>query len=121
MNWLACVIILALSAMLMIQSRWFLRERREDAIREKAAHAMCLAHIAHYVGNHFAAEVLKAAGEDYNSPQGQHDIAVIAREQWAQGGPSVPSIWMFNRADALIVEVDGPEYTPEYNLSGEPA
>lgn len=72
---------------------------------ERVQHARCLAHIAHYTGNEFAALVLRAAAEDYDRPKTQNEIQIISREQWVEGGPRIPSIWMSNRADALQAEV----------------
>lgn len=72
-------------------------------------HAKCMAHVAHYVGNTFAAHVLRAAAEDYATPAEQHQLEVIIQQQWStQGGvpnDPVPAIWMKERADALLTEV----------------
>lgn len=69
-------------------------------------HAMCISHVSHYVGNEFAASVLRAAAEQYASPDGQHEAKVIANSrEYRLDGPPIPSIWLNNRADALIEEV----------------
>lgn len=76
-----------------------------DAKTHKIDHAMCIAHVAHYVGNEFAASVLKAAAEDYNRPETQARLQILMREQWVEGGSLLPAIWMTNRAEALSKEV----------------
>ena len=70
-------------------------------------HAQCIAHVSHYVGNEFGAAVLRAAAEDYSSADGQHELKVIANSRDYRHGVSlsIPSIWLNNRADALIEEI----------------
>lgn len=70
-------------------------------------HAKCIAHVSHYVGNEFGAAVLRAAAEDYSSAEGQHELKVIANSRDYRHGVSlsIPSIWLNNRAAALLKEV----------------
>lgn len=102
------VIIVALFAVLVIL------QRRVDLLRQVAdfnrgkSHAMCIAHVSHYVGNHFAAKVLKAAADDYASAEGQHEVKVIingSSHQTLSENP-IPSLWLHKRADRLVAEVE---------------
>lgn len=62
-----------------------------------AEHAKCIAHVAHYVGNSFAASVLEAAAEEYDSVRGQHTLAVLRHEPQPEG-VSIPAHWLMDRA-----------------------
>lgn len=85
-------------------------ERLEELSREEAigdatgvyevVHAKCIAHIASYVGNEFAAQVLIAAAEDFDSTDGMADKSRLAAA-WDRNGPSIPAIWMTERAETL--------------------
>lgn len=100
-------------------------ERLEELSREEAigdatgvyevVHAKCIAHIASYVGNEFAAQVLEAAAKDFDSVEGQADKSRIAATAWEKDGPSVPSIWLVERANNL--RHDQPDTI--YNFAGE--
>lgn len=68
-------------------------------------HAKCIAHVSHYTGNQFAAQVLLAAAEDYTSPEGQHEVAVIAHRNQSSVEP-IPSLWMRARAVEFQKVVD---------------
>ncbi len=69
-------------------------------------HAKCIAHIAHYTGNQFAALVLESAANDYSAPPAQAEIAVIANTEWVDGGLNIPALWMMKRARGLKAEVE---------------
>lgn len=73
--------------------------RSEQA--EEKEHAKCIAHVAHYVGDEFAAMVLRAAAHDYDSAEEFGRLKVLARMKYAQGGPSMPAIWLEDRANRL--------------------
>lgn len=65
------------------------------------AHAKCVAHIAHYVGDEFAASVLVQAAHDYDSVEEHSRMKVLARLRYQNNGPSMPAIWLLDRADRL--------------------
>lgn len=78
-------------------------EAIEDARQEeKANHAACIAHVAHYTGDSFAAQVLRLAAQDLQSVEGQATLREIANTEWKPGSPPIPSLWLLDRADQLI-------------------
>lgn len=56
----------------------------------------------HYVGDVFAANVLRAAAEDLDSVEGQTTMNRIGNTQFKIGGPSLGNLWLHDRADALL-------------------
>lgn len=90
---LVCIIIVLVAAVSGLY--W----RAQDA--EDKAHAKCIAHIAHYVGDEYAAMVLSAAAHDYDSAEEFNHLKVLARMKYQAGGPSMPAIWLRDRADHL--------------------
>lgn len=86
-------------------------ERLEELNREETigdatgvyevVHAKCIAHIASYVGNEFAAQVLTVAAEDYSSAEGQAEIRELANTKYAPEGPSIPALWLLDRAEGF--------------------
>jgi len=71
-------------------------------------HAKCMAAIMKYVGDEWAAAVLEGAAADYDSVESQRDLDRI-RRLWRQDGPSIPNIWMQERADRIRIMAD-PDY-----------
>lgn len=65
-------------------------------------HAKCIAHIAEYVGNEYAAMVLRAAAHDWDSAEESNRLKVLARLRYSAGGPGMPAIWLNDRADRLL-------------------
>jgi hypothetical protein len=107
------IVLVALSMMCIVSMGAFfytaqlrVNEFAEAKRTEKINHAMCIAHVSHYVGNHFAADVLKAAAEAYDQPSTQTELQIIANQQYTPNGSRVPALWMVNRAEALIKEVE---------------
>lgn len=66
-------------------------------------HAHCVAHVAHYVGDHFAAQVLRLAAEDLDSVEGQTELRTLSRGTGYSplGGKSLMRLWLEDRAEAL--------------------
>lgn len=64
-------------------------------------HAKCIAHITQYMGDEYAAMVLKAAAHDWDSAEEASRLKVLARLKHKQGGPSMPAIWLNDRAERL--------------------
>lgn len=103
----ALVLVILLTCALVYAARRI--ERLEELSREEAigdatgiyemVHAKCIAHIAHYVGNEFAAHVLEAAAADYDSLEGRAKISEIINAQYNPGDDeSVPALWLLDRA-----------------------
>lgn len=67
-------------------------------------HAKCLAMVAAFVGDEFASRVLNAAAEDYDTAEGQANLIRVRNLMWVDGGPSIPSIWMRDRAHNILKE-----------------
>lgn len=68
---------------------------------EQAKHAKCIAHVSEYVGDRFAAQVLRAAAEDYSSTRNIPVLRTMAREGRKRMDLSLPSEWLMDRADML--------------------
>lgn len=71
---------------------------------DQTDHAKCMALITAFVGDRFAAQVLRAAARDWDSVEAQPDIRRIANEKYRVGGPSMPYLWMIDRAEKLEAE-----------------
>jgi hypothetical protein len=80
------------------------------------SHAQCVVNIEDYVSAVFAAEVLRAAAGDWDSTKEQANLHRLAREKYQPGGPSMPVIWLNDRANRIDPR---PEPTAEYNFAGE--
>lgn len=65
-----------------------------------AEHAKCIAHIAYYVGNKFAARVLEAAANDYDTALGRQQLSRISAANRVEG-QSIPATWMRQRAAVM--------------------
>ena len=95
--WLVlAVVLLALAcaglAVMLVLSE---RKRREDNSRD---HLLCIEMIRDTVSSIHAAEVLEAAARDYDSIEEQGHMKWLAREHYRAGGPSMPVIWLTDRA-----------------------
>lgn len=73
------------------------KEREQD-------HAKCMAMVAAFVGDTFAAQVLTAASVDYDSPEGQVELRMLAQNSWVEGGTSMPALWLRERAKSILVK-----------------
>lgn len=85
--------------------------KRIEAINEQTKH---------YVGNTFAAHVLRAAAEDLDSTEGRTTIRRIQASEFKIGGPSVGNLWLHDRADSIAPRFDDSEIV-ERNMDGSPA
>lgn len=63
-------------------------------------HAQCMAQVAHYTGNTFAAQVLEAAAEDYEKTIQTGELLEVRRTFDLTKG-SVPAQWLNKRAEDL--------------------
>lgn len=68
---------------------------------EQAKHAKCIAHVSEYVGNHFAAQVLRAAAEEYSSSRNEPVLRRMALVGRIEPGVLLPSQWLLERAAAI--------------------
>lgn len=96
--------LLAISCLLASVNIWRLQQvmiRVSHQIADTSKeHSDCLHYIAHYVGDSFAAQVLHVAAEDYDSGDEIARIKILSRD-YVEGGPSVPAIWLHDRAERL--------------------
>lgn len=76
------------------------------AKQHDAQHAMCIAAVAAYVGDAFAARVLDAAAEDYDSVDGRAELGRLGASEWSEDGPSIPALWLSDRADRIYPNVE---------------
>lgn len=67
---------------------------------EHGEHAKCIAHIAHYVGDSFAAQVLEAAADDYDTALGRQQLSHLASVVRIEG-QSIPATWLRHRAQGM--------------------
>lgn len=78
----------------------FLTDAHDD-IREQE-HAKCIGAVMEFVGNQFAAKVLEAASRDWDSVEERSNGNMAnARRKHSPTSPSVPAIWLMDRADRL--------------------
>lgn len=66
-------------------------------------HSKCMALIASFVGDSFAAQVLRVAADDYDSADEIHRKKVLAQD-YVEHGPSLPSMWLRDRAANILPE-----------------
>lgn len=69
-------------------------------------HAKCLGATMKFVGDEFAAQVLEVAASDYDSVDSMTDLQRIGNLVWKQGGDSVPSLWLQERAEKLRIGIE---------------
>lgn len=76
---------------------------------DKADHAKCVAHVAHYVGDAFAAQVLRLAASDMASVEGQTELRTISHSDRIRigDGQVIAALWLEDRADALDWQDEG--------------
>lgn len=87
------VLVLALSRM-----QWL---NEELADLRDAEHAKCIGAVMAFVGDEFAANVLRVAAQDFDSVNEMTRLAQIRTQQFILDGPSVPALWLFDRANRL--------------------
>lgn len=98
-GWLiATVWLLALMLALTVMKTLHLSRSLSKA--KDVEHAKCIAHVTDFVGNAFAARVLDAAGEDYDTAQGRHRMAVLSHMA-RPDDESLPAAWLKDRAKRL--------------------
>jgi len=73
-----------------------------EMVEQDAEHAKCLSMVAAFVGDAFAARVLMAAADALSGMDGQAELARIANTIWVENGPNVPSLWLRERAEAIL-------------------
>lgn len=91
--------ILVLAAVRIERLMWENREIQADAL--ESDHTKCMAMVAAFVGNDFAARVLEASADVYDSTDGQAALRRIASTVWTEEGDSVPAMWLRERADNM--------------------
>lgn len=73
---------------------------REQRAAEKVDHLKCAGMMAAFVGDKFAASVLDAAADHFETSEGQADL-IRARLKWVVDGESIPAIWLRDRAEQM--------------------
>lgn len=107
-GWLICalIVIIVMLAFLLYLNYWHQQDYAEAmfSMAEDAEvdHAKCMALVAAFVGDEFAAQVLMAAAEDYDTAEGQSILVTLSRQVWAADGPSTPSLWLRDRAETIL-------------------
>jgi hypothetical protein len=92
----ACAVTLLAMAVRRIE---FLTDEQGDDMAHE--HAKCMSMVAAFVGDEFAARVLEAAANDWDSAEEMGNLKMLAREEYKPGGPSMPAIWMRKRGESL--------------------
>lgn len=98
---IAFVLMLALLALLAFAGDRIVRlqEQVDNLARQK--HTECVDRISSAASTKFAAETLRSAARDWDNPREQANLQRLARERYSPGGPSMPIIWLNDRADRM--------------------
>ena len=72
-----------------------------EARRAKADHAVCIAHVATYTGDAFAARVLEAVAARYDSPEGRARMRELALSWDPNDEISAPAMWVLDYAEKI--------------------
>lgn len=105
MEWvLLGMVILLLVLLYLVYWRQYEAEETmfEMAKEQEFEHAKCLALVAAFVGDTFAAQVLIAAANDYDGIDAKGVMLNLRTNVWAEGGPSIPSLWLRDRAESIL-------------------
>lgn len=68
-------------------------------------HAKCIGAVMAYIGDEFASQILRLAAEDYDSVIEKNRMQMLARDHYHTSGPSIPALWLLDRANRLDAEV----------------
>lgn len=112
MNWgyvsLVLAVLLAIAVYLLMRTVNRLMWVQEDLLLARdSEHAKCIGAVAAFVGDHYAAQVLRVAAEDYDSINEQDRARRIAELRYVSNGPSVPALWLHDRAEHLLALAEG--------------
>lgn len=99
--WALLVVIVALVAVVVVMAV-VLRQMGNDLVACRAHdHASCVASVGLMVSAAHSAEALEEAARDYDSIEEQGTLKRLAREHYRPDGPSMPVIWLLDRAAQL--------------------
>lgn len=105
------VIILLLMGLVVLAVIRLDEVHRDVAFALDEQHDQCVAQVTKHVSDLYAAQVLTLAAADYDSPDEAGILLRIAREEYVAGGPSMPALWLRDRAARLIVPDEYEEET----------
>lgn len=83
--------------------QWVRDDLQNAADRE---HAKCIGAVMKFIGDEYAAQVLTVAADDYASAEAHNDLDRISRLVYSPGGPPVPALWLYERAERLRIMAD---------------
>lgn len=75
---------------------------RDVVFAQDEQHDHCVRQVTKRVSDLYAAQVLTLAAADYDSPDESGNLLRISREEYEVGGPSMPALWLRDRAARLI-------------------
>lgn len=82
-----------------------IEEARDDAWDEAMRHEECHERVLDLLSsvdhNRTSAAALDRAAEAWEDPANQPFLSQLAREKYQPGGPSMPAIWLRDRAEVL--------------------
>lgn len=107
-GWIVALIFLAL---LLFSCRKI--ERTQDEVRaEQEAHRNCHVHTMNALRTAVRrtdAAALLTAADEYESIEGQARLKTLANTEYKPGGPSMPVIWLRDRAERLHPGITDPD------------
>lgn len=77
------------------------REVRRSMEASRADHAKCIAHVASVTSNRFVAARLRELADGWDTAEEMGEHRRIANTLYRVGGPSVPAIWLREKADRI--------------------
>ncbi len=72
--------------------------------KANAIHRRCVNRIVEATSTDHAVRVLREAAKDWEDPVAQGHMMLLAQRKYRAGGPSMPSIWLNDRADKIEEE-----------------
>lgn len=110
MTWL--LIGVSIYALLATSRISYLTDINKELSIKDTDHAKCIGAVAGFVGDTFAAKVLRLAADDYDSGEGQARLRELVHQGFLpESGPSLPSLWLYDRADNLVADYEDGEAT----------
>lgn len=100
-DWIAVLVMASITLILFGLTAYLKRETSRVTQENKRRHAAATAHIAYVVSNEFAAEVLSQAARDWDTADTRRELRVLAEATERTIAPSLPAMWLMQRAEAL--------------------
>lgn len=112
MTWALNALITLLALVVVAYSTWAttmvrsLRSQLRDEQEGRVEDSRNRSTVEYLLSRHHTANALRNAAENWDTPDGQHDLRILSR-QYVTGGPSVGAMWLSKMADDLDGGTDG--------------